>query len=449
MHRPRQILLALFFAISPFAAAQTVWDGESMIQRQEGPYQITSVKGAQEGAFQSLVQDTSTGAIASFEGRCSASMSTQVYLADGSAIMAYSSSGQYDDLDAGPITRAIAQELATQCPSMTGLSIVLNNMPDTPTIAKLSRANDWAPMAPDAGDGPDSVNTEPRVSLASQDPFTGITVRANVACANVGRVPLGWNGANSRRGAPRLSAYKTMVVGVAEEYRAACPKAEAVQFTVSSLPDRVVCASQDAGGCYILATWIPGAARATDRQSALASWSLDYIGYDADAPSANQINTFDDMVAAMRADYMGMIRESYSGYFRLFHNEFLLVYSEQCAAQIEDPVQFEVSLVERTVDGNGFTVSEETSEPYRLTLDRKFEQTYLAYEDANRARLVARMFSLENLGRAGGSGGAGPSQVIGEVIADRDRLKSFVAKGCVSEAVQDIYTKLPSVLAGR
>lgn len=449
MSRLRHSLLAVLLAISPFAAAQTVWDGEGMIQRQEGSYQITSIKGAQESAFQSLVQDTTAGAIASFEGACSDSMSTQVYLSDGSAIMAYSSSGQYDDLNAGLITRAIAQELAAHCPSMTELSIVLNNMPDTPTVAKLSRASNWAPMAPDVGDGPDSINTEPRVSLASQDPFTGITVQANVACANVGRVPLGWNGANSRRGPPRLSAYKAMAVGVAEEYRSACPKAEAVQFIVSSLPDRVVCESQDAGGCYILATWVPGSAPATDRQSAVASWSLDYIGYDADAPSANQINTFDDMVAAMRADYMSMIRESYSGYFRLFHNEFLLVYSEQCAAQIEDPVQFEVSLVERTIDGNGFTVSEETSAPYRLTLDRRFEQTYLAYEDANRARLVARMFSLENLGRAGGSGGAGPSRVIGEVIADRRRLERFVAKGCASEAVQDVYTKLPSVLEGR
>jgi len=261
VHRSGHSLLALLFAISPFAAAQTVWDGEGMIQRQEGSYQITSVKGAQENAFQSLVQDTTTGAIASFEGTCSASMSTQVYLSDGNAIMAYSSSGQYDDLDAGPITRAIAQELATQCPSITELSIVLNNMPDTPTVAKLSRVNNWAPMAPDAGDGPDAINAEPRVSLASQDPFTGITVRANVACANVARVPLGWNGANSRRGPPRLSAYKAMAVGVAEEYRAACPKAEAVQFTVSSLPDRVVCANQDDGGCYILATSVPRCAK--------------------------------------------------------------------------------------------------------------------------------------------------------------------------------------------
>ena len=144
---------------------------------------------------------------------------------------------------------------------------------------------------------------------------------------------------------------------------------------------------------------------------------------------------------------LGLIREDYSDYFRVFHNQFLFSYSQQCSASVVNPVTFNVTPIEETVYGDGSSSGpRQAGDTYQLTLDRKFENTYIRYENANKLWLTSRVLSAELDLRSGRGGGAGVSRVVGWVLKDKADIDDFIRQGCSAERVQTVYQSLDRVL---
>ena len=153
------------------------------------------------------------------------------------------------------------------------------------------------------------------------------------------------------------------------------------------------------------------------------------------------------MISYISRGELGLIREDYSDYFRVFHNQFLFSYSQQCSASVVNPVTFNVTPIEETVYGDGTSSGpRQAGDTYQLTLDRKFENTYIRYENANKLWLTSRVLSAELDLRSGRGGGAGVSRVVGWVLKDKADIDDFIRQGCSAERVQTVYQSLDRVL---
>jgi hypothetical protein len=275
-----------------------------------------------------------------------------------------------------------------------------------------------------------ALPTGPRVLLVMQDPVTGIALRGYAICQTSMTLPLGSIKSSGAR-KPSLATFRRFTEKAAPQVKAQCPEVSQIRFIPGPMADTFICSSQNCG---------------LDATLANGTWSTVATGYGS-SRDLDTIKTFDDVLAAMLAGNLSEIRNRYTGYFRQFHNEFLLVYSKTCSSHIADPVSFQIVLIERTLDQDGFTIgSRQASEPYTLTIDRKFEPRYFAYDQANQAFYASSILNREVDVRARGSTYSGVESVIGEIIDGRHRVQAFVNKGCMHNDVQAVYGQLDRVL---
>ncbi|MEE4184530.1 MAG: hypothetical protein V2J12_02050 [Gammaproteobacteria bacterium] len=432
---PALAALTVLALSAPIATAQPGMESA-------GPYQIISQRLPNEQLYIAAMLPGATYTdMAYYQGPCREQIEAELGINDRAAISRFEASGTFADLNADGLTSLLVAQLQAACPELERVDTVLATRPDRPVVASFARSADWANTAASlsAAAAANPVDQQiaalpagPPVMLAMQDPLTGIALSGYAICQNNMTLPLGSIKFGSAR-KPSLATFRKFAEMAAPQVQAQCPDVAQIRFIPGPMADTFICTRQDCG---------------VDATLADGTWSAVATGYGA-ASDLDTIKTFDDILAAMLAGDYSVLRNRYSGYFRQFHNEFLIAYSKTCAAAIADPVSFEIVLIERTIDQDGFTVgSRQASTPFTLTIDRKFEPRYFVYDRANQAYYASSILSREVDARAAGRATSGIESVIGEIIDDRYRVESFVNKGCSYPDVLTVYRRLQQVLGG-
>lgn len=425
--------ITILAAYAPVAASQPG-------MKSDGPYQVMT-QSLPDGqlVIAVMLPGVASTDLAHYQGPCREQVEAELGVNDRAAVSRFESSGKFADLDAEGLTSRLVEQLKSACPQLERVNAVLATRPDRPVVASFARSAGWANTAADLS-GEAAANpvdrqiaalpTGPRVLLAIQDPLTGIALRGYAICQDHMNLPLGSiNSSGARK--PSLGTFRKFAEMAAPQVKAQCPDVSQIRFIPGPMADTFICTSQDCG---------------VDATLANGMWSAVATGYGA-SRDLDTIKTFDDILAAIVAGDLSDLRNRYTGYFRQFHNEFLIVYSKTCSANISDPVSFQIVMIEHTLDQDGFTIgSRQVSEPYTLTIDRKFEPRYFAYDQANQAYYASSILSREVDARTGGSAISGVESVIGEIIDGRHRIQSFVNKGCMHDDVQNVYAQLDQVL---
>lgn len=409
----------------------------------DGAYQIVG-QGLPDGSIVVAVlhtpPDVGRTDLLNYQGDCIEKIEADMVIAEQSHNKAFEASGVFKDLQAGGLTDRFVEKLQAICPKTSTLDIILASRPDRPVVATLSKASGWmntaAPLSAAVAENPIERQLEqmkPRgqmVGIAMQDPLLRLQIRGYFECGENMFVSIASTGSpmGRKHGLPIL---RNFAEKAAPHIKDQCPEVTRIRFSPPGVSDDFYCGPD---GCGIDAT-LSGSA-----------WTTVASGYRSSA-ELYTIKSVDDLLERMlNADY-DELRERYSGYYMLFHNEFLFVYSERCRANIADPVSFEVTPIERTIDQDGFTVASRQSAPtYTLTIDRKFEQRYFAYKNANNLRLTSEMMSGAVDAMNSGRPASDISSVVSGVMDDRRRLFAFMDKGCTSEDVETAYARLDKVL---
>ena len=407
---------------------------------QDGPYSIIMQDlGGNKFALTVNLRKPTYSEVITYMGACKSSIQVDLVMPEPKAMKAFEASGNYNDLNAGPIVEIFIRELSKKCPDTNIVEAVLLRM-DRPVVASFSKASGWKntleKLTAEAAANPvDKIIEEatkargPMVPFAANDPFAGVQTRGYVECKAESTIGIsGPNTFPSR--ARRFTEYRSFARLAAPEFKKLCPEVEQIKFRPASNPAGFECE----GDCYLEARF------SSD------NWSVAPVGYDRTS-GRETIQNFDDMLALMKAGDFSDIRNNYTGYYKQFHNQFLSAYSGKCGAHIENPVSFEFVTVENTIDSNGLTIgSRQVGQPYTITMDRKYEDAFFKYSNAVTVRLLDRILEAEVKARAGGPSSAGFETVFGEVVSDGERLNRFVNQRCTHPEVMSVYNRLGTVL---
>lgn len=220
-----------------------------------------------------------------------------------------------------------------------------------------------------------------------------------------------------------LGDYRSSAKAVAKLYRKECPGVKDIRFSLDPMPQSYICA--EASPCYL--TW------SADSPEEIDTTQLKM------KPMLNDYN--DVILAFARADKK--LLDEYKDFVRLFHNDWLEVYSEQCRGHIKDPKRFTVKTIETRYNQDGFEESSRqvgaTQEIYVASdyADR-FDRFYGLNQTYGTLLLMNRIVNT-------GSGHASPravSQSVNYFIRIRDQLVVFMSNRCSSAEVQTIYENL-------
>lgn len=438
----KRCLLALTTAVSVLAVINQ--SDAQPVSVMDGPYQIMTMDLPDGQVMVTVMLRRSTATdMAYYQGPCTASIEADLSVSDEDAKRAFEASGKFEDLNASELTDRFTEYLPNECAAVQTIDAVLATRPDRPVVASFAKSSGWqntlGALDAEAAANPlddlmPKAPTGPVIPFAANDPFTRIGTRAYVACETESTIPMGSTTIAATR-QPRLSEYRQFAEAAAPHFKTACPEVERIKFRPSAAPAGMTCQVEGAD-CYFDARLSGGA------------WTVTAAGYDR-PDTSEDINTFDDVIALMVARDYAKLRGSYTGYYRQFHNEFLAVYSDNCASQIDNPVTYEITPMERTIDENGFTIaSRQAGRTFTLTMDRKFDAPYFAYERAIKLRLTSKILESALDARDGGPSSTGIEAVVGQVISDRQLIQQFVSQGCTAPDVQTVYDGLDQVLGG-
>lgn len=444
-------LLLPAMASVPFAHAQ------GYLSEQNGDYmlQLSAPEGG--GIVEAVVNDARTQSIAHFSGQCEADVKVMLVVMDPVALQTHFASGDPNDLKADGILGELGKLLERGCPDVQTMSVYPTHLPTPTPAVTLSRAANWGVAA---GEIPDRF----RPSIALSQLTNAAMMPGGITCNDPADILM--DGTKPGARADKFHVYRRAAKDGAILHEFLCPGTDLIRFHPVDHPAGLICTAED-GQCYLQVTWNPEAqrdlrprpktqqeimARLPEMMSAIGenheNWVVEPVGYDADpALAAPKIRTAQDMISYISRGELGLIREDYSDYFRVFHNQFLFSYSQQCSASVVNPVTFNVTPIEETVYGDGSSSGpRQAGDTYQLTLDRKFENTYIRYENANKLWLTSRVLSAELDLRSGRGGGAGVSRVVGWVLKDKADIDDFIRQGCSAERVQTVYQSLDRVL---
>lgn len=425
--------LALFSLSLSYAQPVTVMDG---------PYQIVTMDLPNEQVSVTVLAKTKASTdLIYYQGPCEIRIQAELSLTDQSATRAFEASGKIEDLGSAPLTERFARQFAKTCPQTETIEALLANRPDRPVIASFSMASGWkntmadisAEVAANPLDGlMPKMPTGPVIPFSANDPFLGITTKSYVECAPESAIFMSAMNALAAR-QPRLNDYRAFAESAAPHFKEVCSDVERIKFRPQTLPDGFRCFAEGAD-CFF------------DTRLSSGRWTAEPSGYER-ASNEESIKSFDDILSLIKSTEYSDIRRNYAGYFKQFHNQFLNVYSAKCAGSVADPVSFQVTPIERTIDGNGITVaSRQAGKSYTLTIDRKFEASYFEYEGAIKLRLLDRILQGALSARSGGGSSTGIEAVVGQVISERQRLETFINQRCEGSEVLTVYGRLSDVL---
>lgn len=447
-------ILAVTLAVIARTETATAQD---YVSKQSGDFtlQLNAPEGS--GSLEAVVNDTRTQSIAYYSGPCDADAKVMLVVGDPTALQSHYSSGDPKDLKAEAILNELGKLIERGCPDIQTLSVFPTHLPSQIAAVTLSRTANWS-MA--GGAVPDQFR--PKIALSQL--LNVAMMPGGIECNDPADILM--DGTQPGARAERFQVYRRAAKDGAILHEFLCPGTNLLRFHPVDHPAGLVCDADD-GQCYLQVTWNSYATRIVqtrprtqqevmqklpEMMSGLSErqndWRVEAIGYIEDpARTAPKVRTAEDMIDYLARDELVFIRNEYSNYFRVFHNQFLFAYSEQCSGSVVDPVTFDVTPIEETVYGDGSRSGpRQTGETYQLTLDRKFQDTYIRWENANRLWLTNQAMSTELDLRSSRGGGAGITSVLGWVMSDTAEIDGFIRQGCDEGEVQAVYQNLSRVL---
>lgn len=409
------------------------------------------------GSLEAVVKDAKTQSMAYYSGSCSADANVMLVVADPTALQAHYTSGNPKDLNADAMLSELGKLLERGCPDIQTISVFPTHLPSQVAAITLSRSANWS-----MEDGEVPEQFRPKIAISQ---LLNVAMMAGgMECNDPADILM--DGTQPGARAERYQTYRDAAKDGAILHEFLCPGTNLLRFHPIDHPAGLICDADD-GQCYLQVTWNSDVTRAigprpTTQQEIMQklpeimsglgeghdNWRVKPIGYIEDpALAAPKIYTAKDMINYLARGELDLIRQEYSNYFRVFHNQFLFAYSEQCSAAVVDPVTFNVTPIEETIYGDGTSSGpRQTGETYQLTLDRKFEDIYIRWENANRLWLMSQAMSSELDLRSSRGGGAGISRIVSRVMSDKDEIDNFIRQGCSAEQVRAVYHSLDRVL---
>lgn len=452
----KNTLAALAVALAIIAQTAAV-AAQEYVTEQNGDFTLQLNAPAGSGSLEAVVNDTGTQSIAYYSGPCSADAKVMLVVGDPTALQTHYTSGNAKDLKADEILKELGNLIERGCPEIQTLSVFPTHLPSQTAAITISRSADWSV---DDGAVPDQFR--PKIALSQL--LNAAMMPGGLECNDPADILMDGTQPGSR--AERFQVYRRAAKDGAVLHEFLCPGTDLLRFHPVDHPAGLLCDAEN-GQCYLQVTWNPVISRAVQPRSATQqeimqklpemmsglgeghdNWRVEAVGYVEDPALAEpKIRTAQDMIDFLERGELDFIRSEYSNYFRVFHNQFLFAYSEQCSALVVDPVTFDVTPIEETIYGDGSRSGpRQIGETYQLTLDRKFEDTYIRWENANRLWLTSQAMSSELDLRGSRGGGVGISSVVGWVMSDKAEIDSFIRQGCDEGRVQTVYQSLERVL---
>ena len=317
--------------------------------------------------------------------------------------------------------------LVGQCPSLKALRLSFESMSGDRTLkytGTMTASSGW-----DILDG--TVTTEydstREIQIKMRDPYNAAGIDYKGRCETSPVLPLKpiyYNKADKAFAKPlTLQDYKARTKAVAKFYLKECPGVKNIRFSLNPMPQSYICC--DDGPCYL--TW------SVDKPEEIDSSQMKL------KPMLNDYN--DVILAFARADKK--LLDEYKEFVRLFHNDWLEVYSEKCHAHIKDPKTFTVKTIETRYNQDGFEESSrEVGATQRIDVASDYADRFDYFYGLNQTwGTLLLMNRIVN----NGSGRASSRAFIRSVnyfIHNRDQLTIFMTDRCTSTEVQTIYENL-------
>lgn len=422
---------------------------------QDGPYTIMTLSAGDKTFANIMEKKTAYTDFLSFEGTCSNTVNVMAVTGDQNRLQAFYKSGRFSDLGIETLVMKFRPVLEKACPGVNHITLTPPGLEPT-VAAELKQANNWALTTIDTESMVSQLETQVedakriqngiRLNFAHLGSAAG--VQSIAPCEAEAEIELTLLSGSTRR-KPTIRHYARFSREVAEYYTRQCPANETVRFTVRPLPELVLCPSK---ACYINTVKTDKSPRAANDPAGLkeySKWTTTLSGYEyEDRPELQEepIKNFDDMLTLVKANDFSLILSNYKGYYKIFHNQFLYAYSNECAATIPDSVTIEFQTVERTTDGYGNEISSVESGPAEyITLEKSLEPRFMAYKSANRMRVLKQVITSTAASRRSGKGNQGMNVTFGELVEGRQRLNRFMTQGCQATEVQSVYNNLKNI----
>lgn len=451
-------MMSAIMALTLTTVAQTATvAAQDYVSEQKGDFTLQLNAPAGSGALEAVVNDARTQSIAYYSGSCGADAKVMLVVGDPTALQTHYASGDPKDLKADAILSELGKLIERGCADIQTMSVFPTHLPSQVAAVTLSRSAGWGM---DDGDVPDRF----RPTIALSQLLNAAMTPGGIECNDPADILM--DGTQPGARAERFQVYRRAAKDGAILHEFLCPGTTLLRFHPVDHPAGLLCDAED-GQCHLQVTWNSDVARViqprpTTQQEIMQrlpemmsglgeghdNWRVDAIGYIEDpALAAPKIRKAQDMIDYLARDDLDLIRHQYSNYFRVFHNQFLFAYSQQCSASVVNPVTFDVTPIEETIYGDGSRSGpRQTGDTYQLTLDRKFEDTYIRWENANKLWLTSQAMSAELDLRSSRGGGAGITSVVGWMMSDKAEIDDFIRQGCDAERVQAVYTNLDRVL---
>ena len=327
--------------------------------------------------------------------------------------------------------------LIGQCPDLKALRLSFETMSGLPSERALKYTGTMAASSGwDIMDGTvtTAYDATREIQIKMRDPYNAAGIDYKGTCATSPVLPLKpiyYNKADQALTKPlTLGDYTSRAKAVVKLYQKECPAVKEIRFSLDPMPQSYLCV--EAAPCYL--TW------SVDKPEEIDSSQLKL------KPMLNDYN--DVILAFARGDKK--LLDEYKEFVRLFHNDWIEVYSEKCRGHIKDPVKFTVKTIETRYNQEGF---EESSRQVGATQEiyvasdyaQRFERFYGLNQTWGTLLLMNRIVNT-------GSGKATPKAVTRSVsyfIQIRGQIEAFMSDRCTSREVQTIYENLDRYYANQ
>ena len=321
--------------------------------------------------------------------------------------------------------RIFVDELLAVCPDLKQVALEIRRSGRNSSNFVISPANNWT--------YPDS--TEPRQdAMAFTDEHGLFKVDYRGPCVTEPTLLI-----EPVSDAARKKIFESLNLSSAEireaagqfalKFRGACSLVkDRVLFALDPMPKRNFCKSPE--GCFITTNLDPGSYRT--RTDAGAGWQYDYA-FDA-VSEASRFESVDDASSALAAGDVDLLF-SKSDFSDFYLRTFLEAYSEQCKANIKDPVTKTYVIVRVKRYSDGFEQKVDESEPYSITIERRYVANY---ENGREGEVRWMMSQLM----------PNPLKGHGAIRAQIHMLTKTLSRNCLDDRVVTIYHNLMARTTG-
>jgi len=362
--------------------AQKVWESDQSMERQVGRVHVHMSKNterdAEPDAFSIITLDRQTSARGVFRGVCSPVVAVNIRLTDARKVdlSQFAASRNGTDLPIDETLSALRENLQEQCNELQVIRLrfdAINKRKENyDYTGTLTKANGWRLQDGKVATDYDGAYV---FSLHTRSPFSPAGIRFRGHCEKEPTLllePIYQN--NTERADPKpISMVDFMFIAksISVAYADECSGVTQIRYALNPMPDDYLCKTE--GDCFMEAV------RQPDDKDPWAISREQFKLKEYYHPVVDARDMF-EVLAAGRFD----ILRDYEGFFRFYFENWFGAYSDNCKAQLSDPVGRKTQVVERTFD-NGVLVDEDFGPERHIWIERAYAEDYDRYFGSSRS----------------------------------------------------------------